>query len=99
MESKFTGGLLGLIGTNLLCFFLRLFTLGFGTPWAVCIKARWVARHTIIDGKQLTFVGTGGALFGKWIVWILLSFITLGIYMFWVVIAMQKWLTKNTHTA
>lgn len=99
MESKFDGGLLGLIGTSLLMGLLCLITLGIGTPWAVCIYQRWFARHTTIDGKRLTFDGTGGQLFGNYIKWFLLTLITLGIYGFWLSIKMQQWVTKHTHFA
>ena len=47
MQSKFTGGLLGLIGISILQGLIITFTLGIGTPWAVCLKENWVAEHTI----------------------------------------------------
>ncbi len=97
MESRFTGGLLGLIGTSFLEIFVIVITLGIGTPWAICIRQAWIARHTIIDGKQMVFDGTGGQLFGNYILWFFLSLITLGIYTFWLGINMQKWMTKHTH--
>jgi len=99
MESKFTGGLLGLVGTYILGSLLTFFTLGIAYPWAVCMKQRWIAKHTIIDGKQLVFKGTGGELFVKYIVWFLLTIITLGIYAFWLGIKMKKWITANIHFA
>ena len=99
MNSKFTGGLLGLIGIGLLQWLLTLVTLGLGAPWAVCIKERWVAKHTVIDGRQLAFDGTGAQLFGNYIVWLLLTIITLGIYSFWLSIKMKQWVTKHTHFA
>ena len=98
-ESKFTGGLLGLIGISLLQGLLISITLGFGAPWAICMKEKWVAEHTIIDGKRLTFDGTGGQLFGNYIKWSLLTLITFGIYGFWLSIEMKKWIVKHTHTA
>lgn len=97
MESKFTGGLLGLIGINILCSILTAITFGIAYPWAVCIKQRWIAKHTIIDGYLLTFDGTGGQLFGSYIKWFLLTLITLGIYGFWLSIKMKQWVTKHTH--
>lgn len=97
MESKFTGGLLGLIGISILQCLLIFITLGIGTPWAVCIKERWIAKHTIIDGHQCRFDGTGGQLFGKYLLWILLTIITLGIYSFWLGIKMKKWVVSHTH--
>ncbi len=98
MESKFTGGLLGLIGISILQGLLTVITLGIGAPWAICMKERWIAKHTIIDGRQLTFDGTGGQLFGKYIIWFLLTVITLGIYSFWLGINMKKWVVAHTHT-
>ena len=99
MESKFTGGLLGLIGVGILQFFITVFTLGIGAPWAICLKQRWIVKHTVIDGRRLTFDGTGAQLFGKYIVWFLLTLITFGIYGFWLSIKMQQWITKHTHHA
>ena len=97
MESKFTGRLIGLIGVNLLQWLISCITFGIGVPWAVCIKQRWLARNTIIDGKRLTFDGTGGQLFGNYIKWFLLTIVTLGIYSFWLSIKMQQWIVKHTH--
>lgn len=99
MESKFTGGLLGLIGINILQTLIIIFTLAIGTPWAVCLKYRWVTEHTIIDGKKLTFDGTGGQLFGSYIKWFLLTIITIGIYGLWVPLKIKGWVTKHTHAA
>jgi uncharacterized membrane protein YjgN (DUF898 family) len=97
MESKFDGGLLGLIGISILQFLIIVFTLTLGTPWAVCMGERWYVEHTTIDGKRLYFDGTGGQLFGKYIVWFLLTIITLGIYSLWLTIKMKAWVVKHTH--
>ncbi len=97
MESKFNGGLLGLIGISLLQILLTVCTLGIAFPWAVCLKESWIAKHTVIDGRQLYFDGNGGQLFGNYIKWLLLTIITLGIYAFWLSIKMKQWVTKHTH--
>ena len=99
MESKFTGGLLGLIGISILQGLLIGLTLGIATPWAICLKESWIAKHTTIDGRQVVFDGTGGQLFGNFIKWFLLSIITLGIYSLWLGINMKKWVVKHTHLA
>ena len=96
-ESKFDGGLLGLIGMGILQWLLIVFTLGLGAPWAICMQERWVARHTVIDGRRLYFDGTGGQLFGNYIKWFLLTVITFGIYGFWLSIKMKQWVAKHTH--
>ena len=97
--SKFDGGLLGLIGISILASFLSIITLGFGIPWGVCIREKWIASHTVIDGKRLTFDGKGGQLFGNYIKWFLLTIITLGIYSLWLSIKMKQWTVKHTHFA
>ncbi len=99
MESKFTGGLAGLIGTNIVYFLIVGLTLGLATPWAICYKENWYAKHTTIDGKQLVFTGKGGDLFVNFIKWFLLTIVTLGIYGFWLNIRVHQWVVKNTHTA
>jgi uncharacterized membrane protein YjgN (DUF898 family) len=96
-ESKFTGSLLGLVGINILQAFLTAITFGIGAPWAVCMKERWVAKHTVIDGKQLVFDGTGMQLFGSYIKWWFFTIITLGVYGFWLSIKMKQWVVKHTH--
>lgn len=97
MESKFDGGLLGWIGIGLLQGIICFFTLGIGTPWAVCIKEKWYAKHTKIDGRQVVFDGTGGQLLGNYIKWFLLTIVTLGIYSFWLSLKMKAWVASHTH--
>ena len=97
-KSKFNGGLLGLIGINILAALLVLVTLSIGLPWAICMKERWYAKHTVIDGKQLVFDGNGGQLLGQYIKWILLTIITIGIYSLWLGIKMKQWVVSHTHT-
>lgn len=99
MESKFDGGLLGLIGIGILQWLITVITLGLGAPWAICMKERWYVKHTTIDGQRLTFDGTGGQLFGNYIKWFLLTIITLGIYSLWLSLKMKAWVTKHTHFA
>ena len=60
---------------------------------------RWEAKHTVINGHRLTFTGTAVQLFGKWIVWMLLTIVTIGIYGFWVSIKLKKWKVSHTHFA
>ena len=99
MESKFDGGLLGLIGHGLLAALVTIFTLGIGTPWAICIMYGWQTKHTIIDGKRLSWDGKGIQLLGTWIKWLLLTIITLGIYSFWISIKLKQWIVKHQHFA
>lgn len=73
-----------------------IITFGFGYPIAICWKNQWIAHHTVINGRRLKFVGKAGNLFGLWIVCYLLSFITLGIYAFYIPIRLKRWKESNT---
>lgn len=96
-ESRFTGGLLGMMGTLVVMMILICCTLGIALPWAICIWQNWVATHTVIDGKQMVFDGTGGQLFGNYIKWWLLCIVTLSIYSWWLPIKFRQWATMHTH--
>lgn len=96
MKSRFEGGLLGLIGVNILAWLITVFTLGIGTPWAMCIKYKWESKNTIIKGRRLRFVGKGSNLFLHYIKWWTLTIITFGIYGFWLYIKLLQWKTENT---
>lgn len=60
---------------------------------------RWEAKHTVINGHRLAFDGTAMQLFGKWLLWLLLTIVTVGIYSFWVNIKLKKWKVQHTRFA
>lgn len=95
-RSYFDGGALSMIGLKIVNFFIILFTAGICFPWAVCRKYAYVQNHTVIEGRRLHFTGTAMGLFGTWIKWLLLCYITLGIYGFLVRNDLQKWIVKHT---
>lgn len=95
----FDGGAGDFLVTGILAFLVTVFSLGICYPWALCMKEKWVIEHTVVDGKRLKFTGSAFGLFGNWIKWLFLCFITLGIYSFWVIPALQKWKANNTHLA
>lgn len=95
-ESRFDGGLAGLLGYNLLAIIGTVLTLGIAYPWMMCMLVRWETRHTVINGHRLRFDGTGGQLIGKWLVWLLLIIVTLGIYSLWIPIRIKQWTVKHT---
>ena len=94
-NSNFTGGVFDLFVTNLVSCLMVFFTFGIATPWAITFKKRWVESHSFIDNNQLSFSGNGFGLVGRFIKWILLSIITLGIYSFWFVLNLSKWMANN----
>ncbi len=95
-NSTFDGGLGNYIGIQILSVLIIMCTFGICTPWAICLSYGWKINHTIIEGRRLKFTGSGIGLFGSWIKWFLLCVITLGIYGFWVHIALEKWKVSNT---
>ncbi len=99
VSSYFDGGLLQLIGWNLLGWLITTVTFGICYPWAFCMVYGWEANHTVVNGHRLRFNGTAVQLFGNWIKWFLLTLVTLGIYVFWLSIALKKWKAKHTEFA
>ncbi|MGE3327155.1 MAG: DUF898 family protein [Acidimicrobiia bacterium] len=93
---RFDGGAGTYLGTAILAFLITLLTLGIALPFAVVLRQRWRAKHTYINGQRLVFVGTGLSLFGNWLKWLLLIIVTLGVYSFWVVPRITKWIIENT---
>jgi len=96
-ESYFDGGVLSLLGLEIVNFFIILLTAGICYPWSICRKYRWEQQHTVLDGRRLVFDGTAMGLFGTWIrIWFL-CLVTLGIYILWARISVKRWITRHTH--
>ncbi len=94
--SYFDGGYLEYIGYSLAISFVTSITCGIAFPWMQCWYRKWVCQHTVINGRRLKFTGDGTALFGKYIIWMLLTIVTCGIYIFWADINLQKWMIEHT---
>lgn len=95
-ESYFDGGALQLLGWRILGALVTGLTLGICAPFAMNWLYSWEARHTVLNGRRLKFTGSAGGLFGTWIVCLLLTIITLGIYSLWIPIKIRKWREANT---
>jgi len=101
-ESYFDGGVWQLIGWLLLCILVFVITAGLAFPWVCCWMLKWRTKHTVIEGRRLKFTGTGLSLLGNYLLWgwllfIILTPLTLGIYAIWYYgIAIKKWITKYT---
>ena len=96
-ESSFNGNIFEYIFIRVLNYLLILFTLRIATPWAVVNMKKWEIRNQVIDGRTLVFTGKAMNLFARWLSWLLLTIITLGIYGFWARINILKWTAKHTH--
>ena len=97
-EGSFTfdGGAATYWGTLVLATLITVVTFGICYPFALVLKERWKAKHSFIHGRQLVFTGSAFGLFGRWILWLLLIIVTIGIYSFWVAPRLQRWRWVNT---
>lgn len=96
-ESFFEEKGIKLFFLNLLCKFLNIISVGLLIPFTFCLKMRYINHHTVINRKKLIFTGAGFNLLGKYIIWILLTFVTFGIYGWWIQINILKWQTSQIH--
>ena len=78
---------------------LTVITVGIFYPWAYCAVEKWRAENTYINGKRLVFEGTGGGIFGTWLLMVFFSIITIGIYIPWGACKIQRWKTNNLYFA
>jgi len=94
-KTKFTGGVLPIFLFPLWAFPFMAITFGLALPWIICMVMSWICTNTIIGGRRLRFKGTGGGLFGRYILWYLLTIITFGIYSYWAARNSIKWAIEN----
>ena len=95
--SSWDGGVLETLVASIVSSLIVAITCGIATPWAICYMVGFVISHVTIDGRRLTFDGTGAQLFGNWIKWFILCVITCGIYSLWVIPKVYNWVAKHTH--
>lgn len=95
IKPRFDGGAATYVGTQILATIITCITFGIAYPYALVLVQRWKAKHTIINGNRARFTGAGIGLFGHWIKWLVLIVITLGIYSFWVVPRITKWVVEH----
>ncbi len=89
--SYFDGSSWAYIGWWALAALITVATLGIGLAWGQCMFWRYRAKHTVVCGRRLTFDGTGLQLFENYLVWGVLTVITLGIYGLWVPVKVRSW--------
>lgn len=97
VPSAFDGKTIQLFGRLLLYTLLALLTFGIALPWLEVSFLKWKTSHTVIDGKRLSFNGTGGQLFIRRIKWTYLTFVTFFVYGFlFVRNAYLSWVLSHT---
>lgn len=96
----FTGQGGELFVTILVGYLLTLVTLGIYLAWFQVKMLKFNADHMKInvEGKRvnLRFIGEGGELFVMLLVGYILTLLTLGFYMFWLMAKLLRWQLSNT---
>ena len=81
----YTGTVMELLKAMFVPVLLTSLTFYIYTPWMLCRYWTYVYEHTEVNGQRgrLTFQGDGGTLLGKFIVGLILTYCTFGIYGAW----------------
>ncbi|MBN2804367.1 MAG: DUF898 family protein [Deltaproteobacteria bacterium] len=97
IEFSGTGG--ALFGKFFVGTLLTGITLGIYLPWFIVNLYKYIAENLTLKTEagdvKFTFNGTGGSLFGTYIVGAILTGITLGIYIPWFLVKLTKYFTDN----
>jgi hypothetical protein len=82
---RYTGTLGGLAKVQILNSILIMLTLGIYTPWAIVKLKQWTYENVEVGGQRgrLSFHGDGGSLLGTYLLGMILTYCTLGIYGAW----------------
>ena len=95
VKSEYTGTTFGRGFMVLMLRLLQFITLGIATPFAANKIAAYDMEHTVISGHPLIFGGSAAKLFGHYMLWFLLSIVTIGIYaLIWMPLNMTKYKVK-----
>lgn len=97
--SRFSGSPLSWLFVQLGGLLISLLTAFIAVPSAVCMKQRFLAKSTWIDGRKVVFDGQTGDLYKKWIGWLFLSVLTAGIFIFFLPAKIRSWVASHTHLA
>jgi len=95
MESKFSGKVIQIFLFCIWAPILFTISIGLASPFIICTVIRWICNNSTISGKRFTFNGTAGGLFGRWIIWYLLTLVTIGVYGFWSTRNQIRWVIEN----
>lgn len=102
MERRFeftgTGG--ALLGKFIVGMILTGITFGIYAPWFIVNLQKYICENlalkTEVGDVKFEFNGTGGQLFGTYLVGTILTGLTMGIYYSWFMVKLTKYFTENT---
>ena len=95
-QSYYDNTLSHMIVHHLKMIVLGIITLGFAYPWILCSQQKMICAHSVICGKRLKFIGNPKELIDHWVLWWLLTILTLGLYSFVTKLRFQQWIIANT---
>jgi hypothetical protein len=95
---KYNGTFGQFVGVGLLNGLLCIVTVGIYTPWAICRIVEFIYENSTVNGQpaRMTFSGSPTQLFGKYILGIILTYCTLGIYGAWFANDLFAFFWENT---
>jgi len=96
---RFDGGGAGFVGTSILAAIMGLCTCGLGSPWAFAMVVKWGWSHTLIGGERVQFHGSVGDLLLRAIGGQILCVFTLGLFIPWHIVNLQRWRIANATVA
>ena len=94
-NTYFDGKMLQWLGWTLLGELVTLVTVGICFPIYWGWIEKWKLNHTVVNGYRLRLTRGGGRLVGRWLLWMLLSIITLFIFSLWIPKKMERWKVAN----
>lgn len=97
---EFTGTGGALFGKFFVGMLLTGITLGIYLPWFIAGLYRYIYDNTTLKTQsgdlKFRFTGTGGALFATYLLGVILSIITLGLYVPWFMVRLTKYFSENS---
>ena len=96
-DSRFDGKVYQKFLYSLLVFSICLVSLFLLFPVAYILLSKWDAKHTVYDGKWLSFDGAYGDLFKRWFVFCALIILTYGLFIFLLPRRLEIWRYRHTH--
>lgn len=96
-KSFYNGDILSNVFFTVLGLIIRAATLDIAAPIVICMRLRWRAEHTYINGRRMYFCGETLDLMRRNTIWVLLSIVTFGIYIPFKMYNMKRWETEHLH--
>lgn len=96
-KSFYDGKASAKFGYGLMQLILTLGTAFLAYPWIMCMKYRYEAKHTVINGRRLCFDGKGSQLFGRFLLWFVLTILTVFLFFPTLSSNLKKWKAMHTH--